>query len=254
MIPKIIHAVWLGNKEIDTKYLDGWFEKLKGYRFILHTNNADIKNLIDLEKYPFEIINVNTRDAIYYNELMNCKYYQTSVNTKRIAYASDMVRLYALKYYGGIYMDFDMEMVKRFDHLLCADYLLGEEDHAACRDLLICNCIMGFSPDNPMVNDLISFYKDEEFFVNNFVPGPTILTDVYKVKYSCIFKPLRLDYLICKSCLTGLIHKTQYTYTIHHYNISWQSKKSHNKLIRNQFIRRILGINKLTDFICDGVK
>ena len=43
------------------------------------------------------------------------------------AHKSDIVRLYALKYFGGIYLDFDVIILKSFAPLRCYDMTMGRE-------------------------------------------------------------------------------------------------------------------------------
>lgn len=46
---------------------------------------------------------------------------------EKYAFAADYIRIWALKNYGGIYLDLDVEVLKKFDDLLELPYFMGIE-------------------------------------------------------------------------------------------------------------------------------
>jgi len=107
MIPKIIHFCWLSNDEYPKKIkkcVASWRKKLPDYEFILwDTNKFDINSTL-WTKQAYE--------------------------TKKYAFAADYIRLHAIYTYGGIYLDTDVEVLKRFDNLLNLPYFIGSQhDH-----------------------------------------------------------------------------------------------------------------------------
>ena len=94
-IPKSIHYIWFGGKPIPEhlqKYIDSWSKFCPDYEIKLwNENNYDItKN----------------------------KYCKNMYELGKFAYASDYARLDIIYQYGGIYLDTDVELVKKIDELL----------------------------------------------------------------------------------------------------------------------------------------
>ena len=54
-------------------------------------------------------------------------YTREAYKIKKYAFVSDVCRMYALKMYGGIYLDTDVEMRKSFEPLLSLHSFLGKE-------------------------------------------------------------------------------------------------------------------------------
>ena len=89
MIPKIIHFCWLSNDEypeLIKKCMATWKTKLPDYEFVLW----------DAKKFDLE----------------STLWTKQAFETKKYAFASDYIRLYAVYTYGGIYLDTDAEVVK----------------------------------------------------------------------------------------------------------------------------------------------
>lgn len=55
------------------------------------------------------------------------KWVEEAFDNKKYAFAADYIRLYAVYNYGGIYMDMDIELIRRFDDLLNAPYMMAYE-------------------------------------------------------------------------------------------------------------------------------
>lgn len=199
MIPKIIHYCWFSkkNKTIPKKYqkfIINWKKILPDYKFILWTSdNFDINS---------------------------SEWTKTAFKAEKYAFVSDFVRMYALYNYGGIYLDIDVEVVKKFDDFLLRDFILGfESDHS------IATSTMGAQKEAPWVLDCLKYYNNKQFIANNNfdpeLPNPCILYNVIKKNYSDYFNDiLPYDYLTTKS-LDGKWSITENTLTIHHFDSSW---------------------------------
>ena len=90
MIPKIIHYCWLSNDPIPEKlqeYMKSWKEKLPDYEFKL---------------WNFDCFDINSSQWV-----------KEAFEAKKYAFAADYIRLYAVYNYGGIYMDMDVEVIKK---------------------------------------------------------------------------------------------------------------------------------------------
>ena len=105
MIPKIIHYCWFGNAPKDKKVqrcIESWKKFLPDYE-IKEWNNSNV----DLDMMPFV---------------------RKAYECGKFAFASDVIRLWALYNYGGIYFDTDVEVVKSFDALLFSKGFIGFEN------------------------------------------------------------------------------------------------------------------------------
>ena len=113
MIPKIIHFCWFGGNELpnDTKrYILTWRKVLKGYR--IHQWN---EQSFDLSTAP--------------------EYVKEAYESKKYAFVSDYVRIFALKKYGGVYLDTDVEVIRDFsEYLEDSSMVLGFESNRLLRD------------------------------------------------------------------------------------------------------------------------
>ena len=105
MIPKIIHYCWFGGKEMPElmqKCIASWKQHLPDYE--LHLWN---EQNFDLDRFPY------AREAY---------------DNKKYAFVSDVARLWALKEYGGIYLDTDVEVLRPLDDFLHLPAFMGYED------------------------------------------------------------------------------------------------------------------------------
>lgn len=99
-IPKIIHLVWFGNKkypELIQKCIRSWEDILPDYEIKIW-DECSVSNI----KVP---------------------YLEKAMRYKKYAFASDVVRAYALFNFGGIYMDTDVFVKRRFDDFLCHKFV-----------------------------------------------------------------------------------------------------------------------------------
>lgn len=104
MIPKIIHYCWFGRgkmPKLALKCLKSWNKYCSDYKVICwNEDNFDI--------------NSN-------------QYVKEAYESRKYAFVSDYVRLYALYNYGGVYMDTDVEVIKNIDKFLAEKAFTGFE-------------------------------------------------------------------------------------------------------------------------------
>jgi len=147
MIPKLVHAIWLGSSKLNSKeekYVATWPKVLEDYEFYWWTENMDFMPPFGKKMYiP--------------NALQNAPYFKSAYEQKKYAYASDYIRAWVLYNYGGIYMDTDVEVLKSFDPLLDG-IILGNEYSG--KDIII-NGTMGVEKENRMMFDLFMSYNQE---------------------------------------------------------------------------------------------
>lgn len=214
MIPKIIHYCWLSTdsypKDIQT-YIDEWKDKLPDYEFTLW----------NFEQFPKE-------KSIWVKQ---------AFESKKYAFAADYIRLYALHHYGGIYLDTDVKVFKSFDDLLSLPYFAGTEG-----DGWIEAAVLGSEKNSDWTSDCLSYFEkpfikqDGSFdmitlpqVMNSIISKKReiktadrqeIFTNIHK-DYQSVFYLFPKDYFCAKDMGTGVIKKTENTYTVHNFAMSW---------------------------------
>lgn len=224
MIPKIIHSVWVGNKEKPALIKlceNSWKKYCFNYQFIEWNE----------ENFNFENAPIFVKEA-----------YQM----KKWAFVSDYIRLWALYNYGGIYLDSDMELLQNIDTFLTNKSFTGFED-----DVSVQTSIIGSVKKNDLIKELLEYYSNKSFILKDGLNTTTNVEIISTIldkkglkknnKEQLILNNLRIypsNYFCPKSFKTGKITITKKTYAIHHFNMSWLgfSKKVSIKL--GQFYRR----------------
>ena len=140
LIPKIIHYCWVGGNSIPEehqKYIEGWRNLCPDYEIICWNE----KNY-NIEKNP---------------------YMKKAYEEKKWGFVSDYMRKDIVYQYGGIYLDTDVEMIKRPDELLYQDGFCGIE-LAADRTFKI-NTGLGFGARKELaiLKEMCDIYNGEDF-------------------------------------------------------------------------------------------
>lgn len=147
MIPKIIHYIWLGRNKLPLKMqecVDSWKQWMPNYQVIVWDDER-IK----------EIDNVFMLEAI---------------EEKKWAFVSDVVRLYAVAKYGGIYFDTDVFVYKSFDPLLKYRAFIGRENsmHIIGRKTVnyLTTCCFGAEKGNEFIMRCLGYYNKRHFITS----------------------------------------------------------------------------------------
>lgn len=211
MIPKIIHYCWLSGEPYPEKIqecINSWKEKLPDYQIMLWD-----KQRFNIDKIPWT---------------------QQAYDKGKYAYAADYIRFYALYNYGGIYLDSDVEVTKKFDDLLEQEYFFGYEYTGSPEAAVI-----GAKKGMDWVKKCMEWYEKRNYndyaeFKKNII-APLILQKGFEDTYHCklidnnqmhkcyggtIFP---FAYFSPKNGFTGEIAVSGETYTIHHFNSAWLS-------------------------------
>ena len=207
MIPKIIHYIWFGGKEfgeVERKCIESWKKYLPDYEIkFWNEDNIDLKDM--------------------------GQYAQEAYDEKQWAFVSDVVRLYVLKEYGGIYMDTDMEVIKSLDKFLTLPAFFGFEIEDE-----ISTGIIGSEPHNPFIEKLYHDYDNRTFIqedgshdrTTNVIRITEIMEDM-GVKMNNTeqtfedFKIFPRDVFSPKDYWTREVDDTSNTYCIHQFTGSW---------------------------------
>lgn len=152
-IPKIIHYCWFGNKPMPAscrKMIDTWAEQLPDY----------------------EIMRWDERSF----DIGISMYVQAAYQSGKYAFVSDYARLYALKQYGGIYLDTDIEVIRSFEDLLEGqEAVFGFESGKK-----VMTAFLAARPEHPIITQFLERYTDKVFDAENPEPNTVILTELLR--------------------------------------------------------------------------
>ncbi len=210
-IPKIIHFCWLSNDSFPDdiqKCIDSWKRVMPDYQ-IKHWN----------------LTNFDTNYLPYSAEAWEKRKY---------AFVSDIVRLYALYTEGGIYLDSDIEVFKRFDDLLDNKAFTGFESGNRIGPWLIAS-----EKGNPLIKELLDYYIGRHFcdendnidMTPNTVPVTRILSG-YGLKPKNVIQRLENitvypeEFFCPKNPWTNQVTVTENTYAMHLFAGAWNDKAS----------------------------
>lgn len=154
MIPKIIHYIWLGDNCIPpsiTTCIESWKKVLTDYKIIKWDNSV-----IEMLDFPF------VKEAI---------------REGKWAFASDVIRLWVLYKYGGIYLDTDVMVYKTFDDFLDNHAFIGRE---CCLQIMgnkteyhLTSFCFGAEPENEYIRRCLLYYNNRHFILSteSFLPS-----------------------------------------------------------------------------------
>lgn len=218
MIPKKIHYCWFGRGEkpkLAKKCIESWKTFCPDYKIIeWNEDNIDV--------------NMNAYTKMCYEQ-------------KNYAFLSDYVRLVAVFENGGIYFDTDVEAVKPLDELLPNKAFFGFET----KDYVNTGHGFGAEAKAEIVKALIDAYdrvidgqhgtvgcpvlNTEALVKNGFeMNGETQTRNGVVVYAKEYFNPFNDN--------TGVLTKTDNTYSIHWYGKTWMDRKD---IVRNKLTRVI---------------
>jgi hypothetical protein len=231
MIPKTIHYCWFGRgkmPEIALKCIASWNKFLPDYT--LKCWNEDN---FDIQSVP---------------------YVKEAYESRKFAFVTDYVRLFALYTEGGIYMDTYVEALKSYDDLLHLPAFSGFESLTE-----IPTGIMASEKKGEWAKEMLEYYNKERHFIlpdgtldtttNVKIIGELMAANGFELKngyqvYKNCMHMFPKDYF-CPKGRTGIITLTANTYCIHHFTGSWESPLNRFK---RYFFREIIG-PRLTDLL-----
>lgn len=219
MIPKIIHYCWLSNDPIPEdlqEYMASWEKLLPDYEF---------------KKWDFTIF-----------DKAASRWVSEAFDSKKYAFAADYIRLFAVYNYGGIYLDMDIEVVRRFDSLLSQSRMFAAE--SPNDPLMIEAGCFGAEKGDEFIGKCLEHYYNRPFIKQDggfdTIPLPQIMKKII-MDNSLAVSTYSCDYFTCKSYSTGKITTTNNTYAIHHFAGSWLSEEEQKISERTQKLSRWVG-------------
>lgn len=200
MIPKIMHQVWLGNKQIPIHFLKwklNWDRLHPDWCYHLWTDE-DIKKIKD-KKLNFL--------------LDECHKFSSK---------SNVFRLYIILNYGGVYFDMDFDWNKNIDEFLSHKSIACQETPG-----VYCNAFFGAEKNN----EWVKFQWDNlDSHVKLPAPwGPRLMTfAASKVSNNLETLPTKLFYPYLWHHSFKETSSFPESYGVHHWSKSWQEKEKFN--------------------------
>ena len=233
-IPKIIHYCWFGGKpmpELAVNCIESWKKYLPEFELRLWNEET-----FDLDMYPY------AREAY---------------DNRKFAFVTDVVRLWALEKFGGVYMDTDVEILRPLGELMELPAFTGYEASMANAPV---TGLMASAPHGVWVKEQLAYYEGKHFvnpdgtldltpntkpIADIMVAGGFVINGKYQV-YKNDMHVFPVDYF-CPLTSTRVLKLTKNTYCIHHFAGSWV-EKTRAQLIKEWIVTHLIG-RKLTDKI-----
>ena len=230
MIPKIIHYCWFGKGEMpkkDKECLDSWRKYMPDY---------------EIKCWNEENFDINAYD-----------YAKAAYKAKKWAYVSDCARFVILYNEGGLFLDTDVLALRSFDDLLNNKCFFGIErpNYHVATGLAI-----GAEPKNPVIKKILELYITTEFINPDIVScaptAPIYATEILKEFGFVKENKLQIlddvtiypyDFFAPMDYITGLVEKTENTYSIHLYNFSWAKPNDRKWKTRQYKLNNFFGVN-----------
>lgn len=217
MIPRIIHYCWFGRgpmPELAKACIESWHRYMPDYEYVLwNEDNFDVNGL------PY------TAEA-----------YQSG----KYAFVSDVVRLYALSKYGGIYFDVDFEVFKPFDDLLDYHAFAGFEGSKYNPVMM---GVIASEAGGDWVMEQLKAYERRHFIVDgkeDLTTNVKFISDRMEAQgfvpdgKEQVYMDLHIfpvDFF-CPRLTTGEYKRTENTYCESRGDSSWAPKSIKGKLLR----------------------
>ena len=226
MIPKIIHYCWFGRgekPELAKKCIASWRKSCP----------------------DFEIREWNEGNCDY----LSIPFMAEAYAAKKYAFVSDVMRLIVLEQYGGVYFDTDVEVVRDISPLLDDEGFIGFENDQFVNS----GQVMAAKAHHPVIQAMIEEYKKLHFTnadgTATPVGCPRLNTDVME-RFGLIrngreqvvagIHVYSADFFNPMDSTTGKLTKTENTYSIHWYSMSWLPKRVQMKAKLGRILRRVL--------------
>lgn len=228
MIPKVIHYCWFGKGEMPDKEkscVETWRECFPNYELKLWTE----------ENFDYA----------------QCAFAKQAYDAKKYAFVSDYARAKVLYEYGGIYLDTDVKVLKRFPKSTAPKGFMGFERRA-----FIGTAVLASIPKNENIKELLNYYESHNFVQEDGsfdnIANVSVLTDIMKGKGLVLggekqqvdgFDIFNREVFYPKKLSDTEFRTTEETCAIHMCSNSWLSERERrrgNNKIWIEIVRPIL--------------
>lgn len=228
MIPKKIINIWFGKgekSEIIKKCID---------------SNKKI-----LDDWEFEEFTEDNYDVSSY------KYMQEAYDARKYAFASDCARFDILFKQGGVYIDTDVEFLKKLPDSFLEHYgFSGVEDN----DKIASGLVFACEPGNELVGEILDSYRADSFIKEDGSFNQKTVVDrvteiftkrgfllngkkqviegfhIYPCEFFCAYDFITREFVI-----------TENTYSIHHYTATWLPWYRKVKRLLKKYTCKVIG-------------
>ena len=233
MIPHIVHYCWFGKGELPQLAKDciaSWHRYMPEWQYV----RWDESNF-DISSAPL--------------------YVRQAYETRKFAFVSDYVRLWALEQYGGLYMDVDFEVYRPFDELM--NKYPAFAGYEGSKRMPVMQGVIASEAHGAWVTDMLRTYNTRVFIKEDgsldMTPNTTFFSDrlesqgfiadgVEKDVYTIHQTPYTEDkifllhvfpvHYFCPVLTTGEDVRTEETYCEHKGESSWAKKGWKAKVMR----------------------
>lgn len=244
MIPKVIHLCWLSGDKYPSKIakcIDSWKRALPEYEIILWDTNR-----------------FNLNESLWVKQ---------AFEKKKYAFAADYIRFYSLYNMGGIYLDSDVEVIKRFDDFLDLPYFIGAEKAGTPEAAII-----GAEKGCDWIKQCLDYYNDRSFVKEDGSLDIRKLPEIMDEEINKLKKMRMLSieesqnirqldmqkevllfndaYFSPKVFDSRVVELTPNTYAIHHYQNSWFTPKAKVYYRFRSFLIKIFGYKIIRKVEC----
>ena len=241
MIPKILHYVWMGGNPLTPlaeQCLASWKEHMPDWQIM----RWDETNF-DIAAAPL--------------------YVRQAYETRKFAFVSDYVRLWALERCGGLYMDVDFMVYRPFDELMTQYAAFAGYEGSKRQPVM--QGVIASEPHGAWVTDMLGTYKDRKFILpdgrldmtpntsyfsdrlekQGFIPDGNEKDVIVKGEFFLHVMPV---WAFCPVLTTGEDVRTPETYCEHMGESSWATNKGWKakllKLLEPQWKTRIIKLKR----------
>lgn len=208
MIPKIVHACWLGNGEMpqyQREFIENWRKILPDYKIILWT------------------------DEMFEEYLDDSAFVRECIRRKKYGFLSDYFRFTVLYKFGGIYMDTDVELKKNLDCFLNCRMFMG-----FIFDSSVGTAMFGVQEGEPLMKEWLEILKSDFEKKGTFTVSNDWITKYFLDNFSDFRLNGRRQSLQCGIEIypkdyferRQVNKKSGGGYAEHHCEGSWNDKKS----------------------------
>lgn len=210
MIPKVIHYCWFSGEKPNRfirNCIKTWQKVMPDYKIRLWDANS-----FDFNSVPF------VRDAF---------------KAKKWAFVADYIRIYALYTEGGIYLDSDVKVYRKFDDFLNNRFFIGTEPLAE-GNVELESAIMGSEAGHPYLLECMNYYNNLKYIPEGKdlapITCPRVMSHImeqwgyaYENKEQLLSDGIKIyDRSYIGHCFGTSVGDY---YAIHYFNASWLEQK-----------------------------
>ena len=209
MIPKIIHCFWAGGPKtkLAEKCLASWRKFAPGWEIVEW--NLETRRDPPQES-PHEYVSL-LRSGFPSPLGSNARFLVGAVKNEKWAFVSDWVRFAVLKEHGGVYFDFDQELVKPISELPEREWVASLRLPSGKVDLA--PGAIALEKGSPVAQAMLDFYATAEF------DQKLIVGEVMEKRFGGL-EVLEPD-VMCPLEVDGTLKMTEKTIGIHWFAFSW---------------------------------